>query len=158
MKSAICFYSFSGNTKAVAKVLKEALSQKGNVDLIELKPKNGSKNFFIQGMEGFTKKIIDILPVRQDFSEYDLVVIGSPVWAFGPTPTVRAFLKNISGLNNKQAIVFVTSRRIGDQRALKEMESFLKEKGAQQIKQISINHNRIKDTEYLKQQIEKKID
>ena len=91
MKSAICFYSFSGNTKAVAKVLKEALSQKGNVDLIELKPKNGSKNFFIQGMEGFTKKIIDILPVRQDFSEYDLVVIGSPVWAFGPTPTVRAF-------------------------------------------------------------------
>ena len=70
----------------------------------------------------------------------------------------KSFLKNISGLNNKQAIVFVTSRRIGDQRALKEMESFLKEKGAQQIKQISINHNRIKDTEYLKQQIEKKID
>ncbi len=158
MKSAICYYSFTGNTKIAAEILKDILAEKGIVDLVELRPKKEDKNFFMQGFKSFLKKETELNNIKYDFTEYDFIAVGSPVWAFGPAPAVRTFLKHVTGVNDKQVILFVTSRGAGDHKAMKEMARYLKEKGVKDFKYVSINHNRIKDTKYLKTKIIKVID
>lgn len=49
-KVAIIFYSFSGNTRKIARFLKTEISSKASkeVELIEIKPVREEKNFFKQ--------------------------------------------------------------------------------------------------------------
>ena len=49
MKTLIAFYSFSGNTRKACEFLKGKLSQKGEVELMELTLKQPETSFFRQG-------------------------------------------------------------------------------------------------------------
>ena len=49
-----------------------------------------------------------IEPSSTDVSEYDLVVFGSPVWAFKPTPVIHAAIDGLKGCMGKPAIAFST--------------------------------------------------
>jgi len=48
MKSAVVYYSYTGNTKKVAESLAEVLKEKGEVDLISLEPLDESESFLGQ--------------------------------------------------------------------------------------------------------------
>jgi multimeric flavodoxin WrbA len=49
-----------------------------------------------------------IAPASMDVSEYDLVVFGSPVWAFKPTPVIHAAIDGLKGCMGKPAVAFST--------------------------------------------------
>ena len=40
--------------------------------------------------------------------EYDLIVFGSPVWAFKPTPAIHTAIVNLKGSMGKPAVAFST--------------------------------------------------
>jgi flavodoxin len=150
MKSVIIYYSYSGNTKKVAVSLLEHLQQKGEVEAIELRPKDESDKFFGQAARAFRRKRADIEPVKTDLRDYDLICLGTPVWAFGPAPAMNTFLDKCLGLEGKEAVLFTTyGSGVGKERCLDYMEDILSKKGARQFRRFSIQEFKAKDKEFV---------
>jgi flavodoxin len=40
-------------------------------------------------------------------SDYDLIIIGTPIWAWSPTPAIRTYIKN-NNLSGKKIALFFT--------------------------------------------------
>jgi flavorubredoxin len=50
----------------------------------------------------------DIEPAVVDVSDYDVIVFGSPVWAFKPTPAIHTAIASLKGCEGKKAVAFST--------------------------------------------------
>lgn len=125
MKSAIIYYSYSGNTRKVAEILAESLSKSGQVQQIELLAPGESTSFLTQCRRAFYHLKAKINPVEIDLSGYDLVCLGSPVWAFAPAPAMNTYLDLCTGLEGKKVILFTTyGSGIGNQRCLRYIQDF----------------------------------
>ena len=149
MQGIIIYYSYSGNTKKVASVLAEILSQKGEVEIIELKGLDESDKFFSQAFRAFRHKRAELEPVNLDLTKYDLVCLGTPVWAFGPAPAMNTYLDKCFGLEGKEIILFTTyGSGAGRGRCLDYMQSILTPKGAKNFKRFSIQQFRVNDKDF----------
>jgi len=155
MKSLIVYYSYSGNTGKVAEILKNILSKKGQAEIHQLKPIDESNNFFVQAASAFTGKRARLSNVKFDLSGYDLICLGTPVWAFAPTPAINTFLDKCKNLDGKDAICFTTYKSgAGAKRCLNTMIEKLKQKGAFKISGFSIQQTKVNDTDFLEKAIE----
>ena len=54
------------------------------------------------------EEMVEIEPIGIDLSNYDRIILGTPVWWYTITPPVRTFLKNYD-LNGKVIIPFATN-------------------------------------------------
>jgi flavodoxin len=150
MKSIVIYYSYSGNTKKVADILVEYLAQQGEVNTIELKAQDESGNFFTQCSRAFWRKRAKIEPINFDLLQFDLICLGTPVWAFGPAPTINTFLDQCAGLENKKVILFTTyGSGTGNGRCLKFMQDILSNKGASNFNRFSIQQFKVNDREFV---------
>lgn len=109
MKTAIVFYSMHGNVRYVS----EKVAKELGADLIELKPvkaypDKGAMQFLWGGSAVTFKKKPDLEPYSFNASDYDLVIIGTPVWASNFTPPLRTFFEN-NDLAGKKIAVIATS-------------------------------------------------
>lgn len=140
MKTLIVYYSYSGNTDRVAKLCAEKLKVKGEVTLQRLKPKNEITGFGAQCRAAFTGQRAELGEgVSYDVSPYDLVIIGSPVWAFAPVPAVNTYLDKVNGLHGKKAAILLTSGSgIGVKKCFKGIRVILESKGISHIDEINI--------------------
>ncbi|MDD5137121.1 MAG: flavodoxin [Candidatus Omnitrophica bacterium] len=157
MKILVTYYSFSGNTDKIAKMFGKILESKGEVHLQRLKPVNEIKGFIGQCAAARKKeKAILEQGVRFDASSYDLVLIGSPVWAFAPTPAMNTFLENLSGLKGKRVIVLLTSGSgLGVKACFNNIEKALGAKGAGRIDRINIPDRRNQDNDFVASSLQK---
>jgi flavodoxin len=154
MKSVIVYYSFSGNTRKAAEALKEYLEESSEVHMIELKATDESNSFFRQALRALVKTKANIEHVDTDLAGYDIVCIGSPVWAFGPAPAVNKYLKECNGLKGKQAIVFTTyGSGAGNRNCLEHMKRVLIGKGVKSCKDFTLQGARMDDKDYIISQI-----
>ncbi|NTW93023.1 MAG: ArsR family transcriptional regulator [Methanoregulaceae archaeon] len=107
MKTAIIFHSYTGITRGIA----EEIQAGCRGDLIEVKPR--------QDYTKLTAYTIGCLRARRgegdptdprsiDVSPYDLIVIGTPVWAWKPTPVTNAAIRALRGCEGKPAVIFAT--------------------------------------------------
>jgi flavodoxin len=106
MKALVVFYSFDGNTRFIAKRIAEACG----ADLAELKVKDeahprGFMKFLWGGRQVVMGREPELLPLEKDPADYDLIFLGSPVWAFSITPAMRAFLAH-ARLQGKKTALF----------------------------------------------------
>jgi flavodoxin len=158
MKSAVIYYSYSGNTRKVAQALAEYLRQRAEVQILELKAKDEPVSFFGQCKRAFWHKQADIESIDPDFSSYDLICLGSPVWAFGPAPAVNTFLEQCKGAAAKKVVLFTTyGSGTGNQRSINHMQRILAKKGAQDFKRFSIQQYKVDDKEYVLSRIREVI-
>jgi flavodoxin len=105
MKILVFYYSRTGNTKFVA----EKIAEKLNADLCEIVDKKNRHGRFIiltGGYAAIREKLTDIEQTKT-VDNYDLVIVGSPVWAGKFTPAIRTFLVK-NDLSEKQVAFFVT--------------------------------------------------
>ena len=106
MKTAVVFFSLEGNTKFVA----EKMAQHLGADFIQLMPVqeyptgNVSK-YFWGGKSAVFKEHPKLEPYRFHAEQYDLVIIGSPIWASTYAPPLRTFLRE-NDLQNKKIAIF----------------------------------------------------
>lgn len=151
MKSVIIYYSYSGNTRKVAEVLAEYL---GNAAIIELKCLKEITSFIAQSRKAFWRKTAEIIDVKFDLKEYDLICFGTPVWAFGPAPAMNAYLEKCLGLEEKKVVLFATyGSGVGKNRCLNYMQEILTKKGASQLKRFFIQQFRVSEKDYILKQI-----
>ncbi len=109
MKTAVVYYSLQGNIRYVA----EKVSAKLGADLIELipvkaYPDKGMKKFIWGGSAVTFKKKPELEPYSFNADDYDLVILGTPVWASGFTPPLRTFLED-NDLTGKKIAVIASS-------------------------------------------------
>ncbi len=151
MKSLIVYYSFSGNTDHVAKLFAAELKKKGEADVQRLMPKDEVSDFLGQCRAARAHKRADLGgKVDYDASPYDLIVLGSPVWAFAPVPAMNSFLDDLSGLNGKRVIVLLTSGSgLGVKHCFKSIRRILENKGASTIDDINIPDRLQKDEAHI---------
>jgi flavodoxin len=102
LKALVIYYSKTGNTKLMA----ENMAQKLNADILALKPQKEIKSdgfmlFFRGGFQSMTKRKIKLESIETDFADYDLIILGTPVWAWRLNPVVRSFLKTAKFKNKK---------------------------------------------------------
>lgn len=155
MKLIIVYYSYSGNTKRVAGILAEHLRQKAEVKLIELNGIDESHNFFKQCFRAFKHKKAKIAPVDLALSNYDLICLGSPVWAFGPAPAMNTYLDRCFGLEAKPVILFTTyGSGTGNERCLQYMQDILSKKGAKNFRRFSIQQSKVNDKGFVLSKIQ----
>ena len=108
MKTAVVYYSMSGNTRYTAESVAEALG----ADLIPLVPKKaypdaGFKKFFWGGKSALMGDKPALEPYDFDGRKYDLILLGSPVWAGTFAPPLRSFVEeNRAALQDKRIAVF----------------------------------------------------
>ncbi len=101
-KMLVVYYSLTGNTKFIAEAIAEAI----NADILELKPvkeldaESGMK-YFWGGFQATMKKKPKLKEFEINPLDYDLIFLGTPVWAWTFSPPIRSFLKkyNLSGKN-----------------------------------------------------------
>ncbi|MBQ3416052.1 MAG: NAD(P)H-dependent oxidoreductase [Clostridia bacterium] len=124
MKTLLVYYSYTGNTKIIADMIKE----KVDCDVVELKPKTPFLEEDYQAIvdkyqsNESSKECVEIEDINIDLSDYEKVIIGTPVWWYTITPVLREFLKN-NDLSQKQVYAFVTNAGwLG--RTFKEIESY----------------------------------
>lgn len=124
MKILIAYYSRMGITRKVAEYLSQRLG--ADIDeIIDLKDRKGPIGYLIAGKDAAQKRLTEFRAVK-DPSGYDIIVIGTPVWAWNITPAVRAYISNHKGiLKDKILIFFCTMGGSGDEQSFDEMKSII---------------------------------
>jgi len=125
MKIGIILFSQTGNTLSVGKKLQENFASAGhNVELESLK---------VSGeLRPAGKNIqFETLP---DIEEYDVLVFGSPVWAFSLSSPMSKYLSQIASLQGKKVALMATQQFpfpwLGGNHAINQMKKLCEEKGA----------------------------
>jgi len=151
MKTLITYYSFSGNTDKIAKIFRKVLESKGEVHSQRLRPKDEIMTFMAQCRAArFHKRAVLEDSVMFNVASYDIILIGSPVWAFAPTPAINTYLDKITGLNGKRVIVLLTSGSgLGVRACFKNIRKMLEDKGAARIDEINIPDKNNKDGDFV---------
>jgi flavodoxin len=124
MKILVVYYSRSGVTRKTSEKLAEVLraaSHEVTVEEIqEKKKRSGFFGYLAAGFAAMRKKAADIEPVKADVASFDLVAIGTPVWAWTAATPVRAFC-GAQGKDAKQVAFFATMGGSGDKGTYKAM-------------------------------------
>ncbi|MBC7113492.1 MAG: hypothetical protein H5T34_05710 [Candidatus Methanomethyliales bacterium] len=98
MKTLIVFYSRTGTTRLVAQKIAEIV--KGDLEEIkDTKNRAGIIGFLRSGYDAARRKLTVIAETKYDPAQYDLVVIGTPVWAGNISSPIRTYI-----VNNKDKI------------------------------------------------------
>ncbi|MET0016010.1 flavodoxin [Oscillibacter sp.] len=96
MKTLIVYYSFEGNTRYAARLLAEKL----DAETLELEPvkdypRGKASKFVFGGAAASFSATPELKPYVCQPEKYDLVILGSPVWASRVAPPMNTFLKSI---------------------------------------------------------------
>lgn len=108
MKSIVIYYSLTGNTSLVAKMIAEKIG----ADLIKLKPEKeipstGSGKYFWGGKSVMFNEKPKLLNDNLNLEGYDTLVIGTPIWAGSFTPPINTFLSEYE-IKDKRIFLFAT--------------------------------------------------
>lgn len=121
MRTVILYYSRTGNTRNVAETLAATLG----ADLEEIRDtrdRSGLLGYVRAAHDAMRKRSAEVEPLGLTVADYDLVVIGTPVWAFTMTPAVRQILE--TQRDNLRAVAFFcTTGDSGMARTFRDMES-----------------------------------
>ena len=111
MKTAFVYFSLTGNLSFVARRVEEALG----ADVIRLEPVNaypasGARKFLMGGKSAVFGEAPKLKPNVFDASAYDLIILGTPVWAGTFAPPLRTFIRdNKAALAGKRLAAVICS-------------------------------------------------
>lgn len=120
-KILVAYYSRSGKTEDVAKEIAQTLG--ADLDkVIDKKNRKGIFGFLRAGRDALKENLTEI-EHKKNPKDYNLVIVGTPVWASSTTPAIRTYLKK----HKFKKIAFFTTSGSGEiNKAVYEMEKLSK--------------------------------
>jgi len=119
-KILVVFYSRSGTTRMVAEALAAELKCDAE-EIVATKSRAGFVGIMRSLIEAMQQRPAQIATARFNPSSYDLVVIGTPVWAWSVSSPIRAYLID-NNKNFPQVAFFCTLRNRGDEATFAQMQ------------------------------------
>ena len=120
MKILIVFYSRTGTTKSLGEEIVGELQ----CDVEEIFDTQNRKYFWgwlKSGYQASRRKLTTLKPINLDPGDFDLVIIGTPIWNRNVSVPTRTYLSESSSKLKKVAF-FCTESSRGGERAFSEME------------------------------------
>lgn len=125
MTSLIVFYSRSGNSKFVAQKLAEKLGADIE-EVIDKKNRRGVIGFLKAGFDATRGKETVIEETKFLPMNYDLIVVGTPIWNGRPSPAVRTYLRK-NDVSGKKVAFFCTLNGNNSEKATRNIRKLLPE-------------------------------
>ena len=119
----VAYYSRTGTTRAVAR----AMGDRTGCDLEEIEdnvPRKGILGYLRAGRDAMSGKETSIKPPKHDPGDYDLVIVGTPVWGWSVCPAVRTYLAQY-GDKIRKAAFFTVSEGTEPDKTVGQMEAIL---------------------------------
>lgn len=148
VKILVVYYSLTGNTRLIA----EEISKTVKCNLLEIKPvkeinPKGSMKFLWGGFQATMKKTPDLKPHEINPENYDLIFLGTPVWAWNVSPPIRSFIEK-HDFSNKTLALWMCAGGEGGKSMQRYKETLKKSKI---LGEILFQEPKQKDTESAKQ-------
>ncbi len=133
MKIAIVYYSMSGNSELIAKAIAENLKSIHDVDTIRLEPtkaypSEGAKKFIWGGKAAVMGEKPELKSYHFNEELYDVVIIGTPIWASNFAPPIRTFLNEHGNMKDKKIAAFMCYSGGGADKAMVKLKKYIGKK------------------------------
>lgn len=103
MRILVVYYSRTQKTKKVAQAIAEAVGADLS-EITEETPRDGVLGFIGGGYDALFNRLARIRELDRRVEDYDLVVLGTPVWAGRPATPATTFLKKYCNGIKKLAV------------------------------------------------------
>lgn len=123
MKILLVYYSRTGFTRQVAEALKEKLNCDSE-EIVDQKDRAGAIGWVGAGRDAARKARTQINEPKFNPADYDLVIIGTPVWVGVCTVAIRTYLERYKD-DIKEAAVFTTQGSKERQRVFDDIKDLL---------------------------------
>lgn len=147
-KILVTYYSRTQTTRKVA----ENLAEKLGADIEEIKDtvdRTGVKGYWLSGKDATLRKLTVLEKSEKNLSDYDVVIIGTPIWSWNMSVPVRTYITENKDKFPDVAF-FCTMGGSGDERAFKEMSEIV---GKEPVGTLAL-----KTVEVVKNSAEEKIE
>jgi len=134
------YYSRTGNTSKVAREISDLLDCDLE-EIIDLKNRNGIIGSISAIIDAVFRRKTKIKPLEEELSNYDLVIIGTPIWAGTMAPAIRTFIHKYKDKITSVAL-FTTSMK--DKNVIKQMEKL---SGKEVTSKMEILESELKSSE-----------
>jgi flavodoxin len=105
LKSLVVYYTRTGNARFVAETIAAEIGADVE-EVIDLKKRTGALAYLSGGADARRGKETEIAPTKKSPAEYDLIIVGTPVWAGRPAPAILTYLKKHDFSDKKVAVFF----------------------------------------------------
>ncbi|MBQ7541907.1 MAG: NAD(P)H-dependent oxidoreductase [Clostridia bacterium] len=140
MKKLVAYFSASGETKAVAQKLAQAV----NADLFEIVPQQIYTNADLNWRDKHSRSSVEMndracrpaMAAAPDVSGYDVIFVGFPVWWYREPSIIDTFMES-TDFTGKMVVPFCTSGGSGLGDAAKNMQALAQGAKVQNGKRFS---------------------
>ncbi|HEX68009.1 MAG TPA: hypothetical protein ENG13_02970 [bacterium] len=151
MKALIVYFSLTGNTEKLALLLEEELINRG-LDVEKIKVEGGEGSFMGECLRALFQQKVSL--EGKDVGPYDLILIGSPVWAFSPVPAILTFVSNSEGWEGKKVLLFFTfGSGLGKERAEIILRKKIQERQGEVVSSLRIKGSTLKNAERVRERV-----
>lgn len=138
------YYSRTGNTE---KLMRE-IAQELKCELVKLDDgvdRSGLRGWLRSGMQAMSRRLPEVKPLKTAFplDLYDLVIVGTPVWAGRCSAPVRSFLSEYGEKLRKTAYVVTRSSDIRYEEVFDQMDMYVR---SPRISAVTIRPNTVGST------------
>ncbi len=111
MKSLVVYYTRTGNAKFAAETVAAELGSDIE-EIVDLKKRAGKPGWISAGKDSTQEKETQIAPTKLVPADYDLIVLGTPIWAWRPTPAIRTHIAKNDLSGKKVALFFAMASNL----------------------------------------------
>jgi len=147
MKSLVVYYSFTGKTRLAAQAIAKAL----NATLVEIEERRPVPMPFVYvsgGFRAFTNRGSKIKPLDVDLKQCERIFIGSPMWAYRPTPAINSFIYQ-TNFEGRSVIPFFTMGGNDSEKALANMTAKIEKRQGKVVGSFAITSYNASDEEII---------
>lgn len=144
MRILVVFYSRTGTTRKVAEAIANQLGCEME-EIFDTKKREGFLGYLVSGWDAAREKLTVLKEIKKDPKEYDLVIIGTPVWFFNIATPIRTYIvQNKDRL--KDVAFFVTYGGSGGKGVLEKMAQL---SGKRPVALLSLREKEVLTGEFL---------
>lgn len=142
MEALVVYYSRTGYTEKLAEDISAQLDSELE-KIRDMKDRSGVLGYLGSGWETIRGKRPDIKEPEYDPADFDVTIIGTPVWVQKPCTPVMTYLDRYSERFNKTAY-FCTLGGSGAEKTMRKLENHAK----RPLDTLSLTTNTVKEGDY----------